>query len=212
MKLITILSTLVFSVAAWSQTATYEVTIESNWTREAHLALPGNAHFSPVVAISHNQGFELLPIGGIAGPAFERIAEMGQTARMERALRTQMRRMNADDVVVTENQFVLRQPEQTFEITVSEEFPMVSFVSMIAPSPDWVIGAANLQLYSRFQGFKAGVTRMPLYAIDAGTENGDFGGNFSLNNRATSPKAPINVLLGRGFDEPFAYVTFRKIN
>ena len=53
---------------------------------------------------------------------------------------------------------------------------------------------------------------MPLYALDGGTESGDVAGNFSINNNATSPKQPINVLQGSGFDAPFAFVTITPLN
>lgn len=209
MKNLLLSLTLLVTPAALAATATYEVTIQSNWNLNDHLAVPGPAHFSPVTAVSYNSDYTLLPIGGQAGPGLESLAEMGRTPTIEQEIN------EAGDaigkLVVTENQFITPMPTQTFEIEVSEKAPYLSFVSMIAPSPDWVIGINSLQLYNPDTGFSEGAER-DLFAIDAGTEGGDTGGNFGLNNPETSPQGLIGELTGNGFNAPFAKVTIRKLN
>ena len=76
--------------------------------------------------------------------------------------------------------------EITLEVIVSEDYPLVSIVSMIAPSPDWIVGvdAMNLIVDGDFVASK----EVDLYAYDAGTEGGDTAGNFSIDNDETSQK------------------------
>ena len=194
---------------ASAATATYSVTIENNWSQAAHLALPSNAHFSPVVAVAHDSGYTLLPIGGKASAGLELLAETGRTEQILEEISQSEAAVSQS--VETENQFVLRQPVQQFEITLSEGHPYLSFVSMIAPSPDWVVGVSNLKLYTADAAFSESTQRLPLYAINAGTEEGDVGGNFGLRNPATEPREAIGQLTGRGFEEPFAYLTIQRV-
>ena len=209
MKNLLILITMLVTPASFAATATYEVTVQSNWNANDHLAVPGPAHFSPVTAVAHSAGYVLLPVGGVASPGLESLAEMGSTATIEQEIAA------AGDSIgslkITENQFVVPMPSQTFEIEVSEKAPYLSLVSMIAPSPDWVVGINSLKLYDKDAGFSDGAER-DLFAIDAGTEGGDIGGNFGLNNPATVPQGLIGELSGEGFNAPFAKVIIRKVN
>ena len=187
------------------------MTFTNNWTRMAHLGLPGNAHFSPVVAATHDGQYDLLPIGSVADKALEQVAELGRQGDLNKEVEAQIEEGHALDLVNTENMFLNQASSQTFEIVVSNKHEYLSFVSMIAPSPDWVVGLSNLKLHSEKDGFYQGVENQPLYAINAGTEEGDRGGNFSLNNRPTSPQTPIQILTGRGFEAPFAFVSITPL-
>jgi len=194
----------------------YEVTITTNWNSADHMGFPRNAHFSPVVSASHNSNYSLFPKGGKATSGFEMVAEVGQAGELENEVRRARTAGNVFKKNVTSNQFFHpsrsdARESQTFTIEVSKEHPYLSFVSMIAPSPDWVIGISNLRLYSQDQGFTDGVTSRPLFAYDANTESGDFAGNFGINNEPTSPRGIIVPLSGRGFDSPFAFVTVIKL-
>jgi hypothetical protein len=195
---------------------TYKVTITNNWNNADHLGFPGSAHFSPVVSASHNTGYELFPLGGTATPGFEKVAEVGQAGDLENEIRRARSAGNVFKKNVTSNHFINPshrnfKESASFTIEVSKDHPFLSFVSMVTPSPDWVIGVSNLELYSAETGFADGITDFELFAYDAGTENGDTAGNFSINNRPTNPQGDIVMLNGRGFDEPFATVTIEKM-
>lgn len=193
-------------------TQTYKITIDNNWNRRDHLSVPGNAHFSPFVAVSHNSDYDLVTMGGLTSAELEPVAELGQTQLIEPHISDAQQAGSVLDQTVTQNQFILQEATQTFEVTVSEDHPFLSLVSMIAPSPDWVVAVSNLKLYNKEQGFFTGVTRQPLYALDAGTEGGDVAGNFSINNNPTTPAQPVNRLTGRGFNAPFAFMTIEKVS
>lgn len=215
----TILSLLALTVGFSAQamdSQTYKVTITNNWNRADHAGFPNSAHFSPVVSASHNTGYELFPIGAKASAGFEMVAEVGQAGDLENEIRRARTAGNVFKKNVTRNQFVNPnngnfRSSQSFNIEVSKAHPFLSFVSMIAPSPDWVVGISNLELYSEKTGFADGIKNFELFAYDAGTEDGDRAGNFSINNSPTRPQGKIRVLRGRGFDEPFATVTIEKM-
>lgn len=207
-----LLLALSINLAVAEETATFRLTITSNWNQVDHLSVPGSAHFSPVVVASHNSNYSVFAPGSKATSGFELVAEIGNASRLRREIRDEMRKGNVGDLVVTSNQFVLQEPVQTLDITVSKDHPYISLVSMIAPSPDWVIGIASTKLYTKEAGFCETIITKDLFAYDAGTEEGDFGGNFSLNNSATSPIESLSLLTGQGFNEKFATLTIERVN
>ena len=191
---------------------TYKITFQSNWNAIDHKKVPGPAHFSPVVAVVHNSNYDLLPVGTVAGKGLEMVAELGNPDLINKEITAAMTTGNVSETLNTKNMFISSQLSQSFELTVTNHHPYISFASMIAPSPDWIVGLSNLKLYSKEAGFYSGINKpMPLLAIDAGTENGDVGGNFSLMNRPTQPQGAISILTGSGFDAPFAYITIEPV-
>jgi len=79
--------------------------------------------------------------------------------------------------------------ELTFDINAT--FPLVTLVSMLAPSPDWFVGVRDLSLFDDVAGdFKQTVV-VELRVYDAGSEDGEA---FSLSNPDTQPKQPIALL------------------
>ena len=210
MKTITLLLLAIshFSVSAVG----YRVTIESNWSVAEHFGLPNNGHFSPVVAVAHNGNYNLLPIGQKSSKGLESVAELGRTTGILGEVNKARTSGFVDAVVETKNQFVLRQDVQTFEVNITAKHPYLSFVSMIAPSPDWIIGMSALRLHTKGLGFSEGIEARALYALDAGTEDGDRAGNFSINNNATLPQGVITHLTGDGFNSRFATVTIERIH
>ena len=186
----------------------YQVTIDSLWSANDHISLPGNAHFSPVAAVSHSSDYRLLPFGELASPGLESLAELGAQSGLIAEAEAQKVQARVGSIVETQNQFVAGTPSQSFTITISEEYPLLSFASMIAPSPDWMIGEDSIELYTQDGGYLPSVS-LELYAINAGTEEGDQPGNYSLGNAASDPQTPVALLDQSidGFDKPFARVT-----
>lgn len=75
------------------------------------------------------------------------------------------------------------------EFDAGSDHPLVSFVTMLAPSPDWFTGAASVPLRS------AGIWRARveglLFAWDAGTDNGV---SYIAENAETQPAESIRLL------------------
>ena len=76
------------------------------------------------------------------------------------------------------------------DFSVSADHPFVSLVSMIAPSPDWFVGVADLSLHDG-EGWVDSVT-VDLYAWDAGTDDGTV---YDAANAPSSPHVPIHPLV-----------------
>ena len=76
-------------------------------------------------------------------------------------------------------------------IEVNTEYPLVSFITMIAPSPDWFVGVHDFNLCDTTTGkWKESRTRdLPPY--DAGTDSGP---RFQSGNIATNPPEDIHLL------------------
>ena len=79
-------------------------------------------------------------------------------------------------------------------VTLTTGHPLVTLVTMIAPSPDWFVGVSGLSLLDS-GGAWLSSHEVDLHPWDAGTENGD---GFSLSNPATSPRGVITSIRGTG--------------
>lgn len=83
----------------------------------------------------------------------------------------------------------------SLEFDISQSHPLVSLVSMIAPSPDWFVGIHGLNLL--VNGDWPDELIMDLEAYDAGT---DSGVSYTSSNQATTPQGSIT----RVTDAPLA--------
>lgn len=92
--------------------------------------------------------------------------------------------------------------------TMNSSHPRVSLVSMIAPSLDWFVGVADLDLFR--QGAWLGEVVVELWPYDAGTDSGP---NFTSANADTNPPELIRQITGFPFEEapPLGTFTFRLL-
>jgi len=77
-------------------------------------------------------------------------------------------------------------------IEVSEDFPLLSLVSMIAPSPDWFIGLNSFSLLDGSNNWKTSIS-IDMFPTDAGTDSGT---NYESPNNVTTPQENISNLQG----------------
>ncbi len=190
----------------------YRVTLVSNWNKEDHLKVPGSAHFSRVTVVNHKSTYTLIPFQGKATVGLERLAELGKTGDIEREFKKEVEKGSIASYNIFAAMYLSKRTSMKFTISVTAEAPYFSMVSMIAPSPDWIIGVDALKLYDEKSGFLSGVERQALYAISGGTEGKDTAGNFTISDNAPDPIGYIKSLQDmEGFKAPFAYVTIEKI-
>ena len=187
---------------AQDETATYTMTFEGLWTVDdiTDIVMPGGAHFTQVIGATHNSDTTLWASGGMASAGVEDVAERGVVS----ALVSEIGRNTNADVVVRAGSSV-NAPTQTVSgtFTMKASHPLVSVLSMVAPSPDWFVGVSNLSLYDN--GWRNRVVE--LYPYDAGTEEGS---GWSLSNAATFPQGVIASIrnTGRFRDNPIARLSF----
>ncbi len=187
---------------AQNETATYTMTFEGLWTADdiTDANLPGGAHFTQLIGATHNSATTLWASGGTASAGVENVAELGSTGTLLSEIGANA---NADVVVRAGTSFNF--PTQTVSgtFTAKQSHPLVSVLSMVAPTPDWFVGVSNLSLYDN--GWQNRV--VDLYPYDAGTEDGS---GWSLNNPDTNPQGVITSIRnsGRFRGNPIARLSF----
>ena len=93
-------------------------------------------------------------------------------------------------------------------VKVTQDYPLVSLVSMIAPSPDWFTGTMNENLCNSSTGmWRDSLEDTNLAPWDAGTEDGAM---FSTNNSQTMPKGNITII-SKDSNTPFQNVPGQSI-
>ena len=195
-----------FNGFAHAQSAIYRVTLEGKWTTAATPdGVPGGAHFSPLIGAVHNDQVTFWSEGGTASAGIESMAEVGGT----NALKTDITAAGSNAGAVIERiGNIGATATVTDDFTVTSTHPLVTLLTMVAPSPDWFVGVSGLSLLDA-QGDWLAAHMVDLFPYDAGTEEGT---EFSLNNAATSPQGTITSIKGTGkfSNEPIATLTFTR--
>ncbi len=189
--------------------ATYQVKFIGNFSKDIFKGdnFPKNPHFSPVNIVTHTKDYSLFPKGSLATPGVKDVAETGSPTQLTREL-------DAAQMVNTVLEYANSGPvdgdvavSQT--ITVKGEAHYLSVITMIAPSPDWVVGINSLKLLRNGRFIKRAYA--PLYAIDAGT---DSGLDYTSPNLPTDPQRKIKRLKyinGKYVKKPHAFLLIQRI-
>ncbi len=208
-KILMILPVLLGAVtvaAAPPPAAVYTVTFEATWSEQTHpVSFPGGAHFSGLIGGSHGDSVSFWAPGSLATTGIRQMAEWGSQTALAAEVEVAVGAGTAGAVLAGD--VLWTSPGQTsLTFTVTDEFPLVTLVTMIAPSPDWFAGVAGLSLLE--QGAWLAEVVVPLYPHDAGT---DSGANYTSADQATNPAEPIAAITGGPFTPgvPVGTLTFR---
>ncbi|MGH6953607.1 MAG: spondin domain-containing protein [Alphaproteobacteria bacterium] len=166
--------------------AKYSVTFDGTWSAATHpMEYPSGAHFSGLIGATHNGGYAVFKDKGAATDGLERLAEMGAHSPLDAEIRKAVADGKAGALL--ESGPIFGPPGMssiTFEI--DDKHPMVSLVAMIAPSPDWFTGAANVNLMEG--GNWVGEKSVTVYAWDAGTDSGT---TYKAGDADMAPRGPV---------------------
>lgn len=166
--------------------ATYRIDFDVAWSAANHPgAWPASAHFSPLVGTTHDASTTFWEPGGIASPGIEQMAETGGTSTLRGEFSAATGRRGGHLLSTT----IFGPGRRTIEFDVDKSESLVTFVTMVAPSPDWFVGVSGLDLYDG--GTWADGLVVDLFAWDAGT---DSGSSFTSGNLDTNPQEPIALL------------------
>ena len=204
LKSLTLISALIVSTSLFSQSrASYTVSFTSVWDTETNdpvngnsiVALPNNAHWSDLVGATHNSSTKLLEMGSLASLGIKNVAEIGDNNEISNEVQGLINVGNADQYLQAGfDAFAPRTTATLTNIEVNEDFPFLSLVSMIAPSPDWMIAVDGINLRNGNTWVDEIV--IPLFPYDAGTDSGMF---YTSPNQVTTPSfEPISVLINEG--------------
>lgn len=185
-----LLALLALPLAAQAQsTATYRVTFESTWSAETHPdGFPPNPHFSGLIGGTHDATATLWTEGALASDGIESMAETGSKTLLRNEVEALIGEGRAG-AVLSGGGIGLSPGTVSLDFDVSEGFPLVSLVSMLAPSPDWFVGVDGLSL--RAGGAWVSELSVPLHVYDAGTDSGP---TYTSPNEDTDPPEPIALI------------------
>ena len=189
-----------------AQSATYRVTFQGKWTTSVTSGgLPSGAHFSPLIGAVHNDSVTFWSSGGTASAGIESMAEIGGTSTLKSEINAAGSEASS---TIERSGNVGATATVTVDITLSPTHPLVTLVTMIAPSPDWFVGVSGLSLLNAQNEWMASHA-VDLFPYDAGTEDGT---EFSLSNDATDPQGTITSIKGMGkfSNELIATLTFTR--
>ncbi|XP_065839987.1 uncharacterized protein [Oscarella lobularis] len=140
----------------------YDITFTATWTAESHPGLyPSNAHWSRTVAASHNGNYVMWTSGATATRGVKDVAERGDVDVLEDELDAQKTAGNVRDHDTTSSIGSSGTGTRTATIVVDKDHPLVSSITMIAPSPDWFVGIHDVSLCEGSE-WKTGPIKMSL--------------------------------------------------
>ncbi len=193
--------------------ARYQVTFEAFWSPQTHPSdFPTlRAHFSSLVGGVHDDTVTFWQPGALASAGIERMAEEGRTNPLDVEVGNAIRAASANMVLIGGG--IPASPGQVaLQFDINQRYPLVSLVSMIAPSPDWFVGVHGVSLFG-----EAGWVQelaVDLYPFDAGTDDGV---TFTSEDADSRPHGPIRQITGfpflnQGIVPPMGRFLFRRLD
>jgi hypothetical protein len=175
---------------AATATARYRVTFSANWSAATHpIDFPADPHFSRLVGATHGTAVSFWREGAPATAGVRDMAERGRTSPLDSEIRAAIAAGTADQLIVGGD--IERSPGSvSAEFDAARNFPLVTLVSMVAPSPDWFVGVSGLALYEN--GAWVQERQVALPAWDAGTDSGD---TFAAPDAMTTPPGLITRIV-----------------
>lgn len=184
-------------------TARYEVTFESTWRAETHPTdFPSDAHYSGLVGGTHGPGVSFWRDGDLASEGIRLMAERGRKSPLTDEVQAAINGGTAE-FILSGDALATSPGTVRMEFDISQSFPLVTLVTMVAPSPDWFVGVSGLALFE--SGAWVSERTVALLPYDAGT---DSGSTYRSPDDETSPRQPISLLAG---DAPFGTFRFRRL-
>lgn len=185
----------------------YKVTFVSNWGSDQNqINFPLNPHTGNMFLTVSNDDFNLFQVGQLASKAISNTSMYGTIDDLMNMVKNDR---NVDSVYTAP---VLETPgDHTFIITPDANYRYLSFVTMIAPSPDWFTGVTGFDLVQNMRWIQQAV--IPLFVFDAGTDSGT---KFNMEHFIKARPDPITLknddfLYPDGMLKPIAFLAVERI-
>ena len=123
--------------------AVYKVTLDGNWDKDLFPKhYPENrptAQFSKSFGRTHDEQYSLFRLGKLANPGLKQFCEDGISVELENESIEKF-----DEFLIPH----LKKPTHKLDIRVfvSSNYSMVSLITKLVPSPDWIIGVDSLNV------------------------------------------------------------------
>ncbi len=173
--------------------ATYDISFTSIWNATDHTSVPGGAHWSDLIGATHSTANEFVELGVNATQGIQDVAESGSNTEITNEINDAVTAGNADQLL--QQSFSPSAAISTATLSnveVSENFPLLTLVSMIAPSPDWFIAINSLNLRNVTNTDWKDTFSLDVFAYDAGTDDGS---DYTSSN---SPNSSVGVFMITG--------------
>ena len=192
-------STITATVLTVSSSAQFPVTTAST-------SFPSNPHFSRLIGGTHGANVTFWAAGSLASDGIKEMAELGQITPLDSEVEAAIQAGTAEGLL-SGGGIPLSPGSQELMFDISVDFPLVTLVSMVAPSPDWFLGVNSLSLLE--EGSWVDSVVIELFAYDAGTDSGVI---YTSANEATDPRANISRLTESPFNvmSPMGTFTFTR--
>ncbi|XP_076231734.1 spondin-1 isoform X3 [Calliopsis andreniformis] len=180
----------VLDVCCACDEAKYEVTFEGLWSRNTHPKdFPSKGwliRFSDVIGASHTVDYRFWRYNGIASTGLQQVAELGSTRKLESELKEQSEHIRT--IIKARGISYPNVTGKTFAVfRVDRKHHLMSLVSMLDPSPDWIVGVSGLELCLVNCSWIEH-KELNLYPYDAGTDSGI---TYLSPDSPTEPQEPI---------------------
>ncbi|XP_059486805.1 spondin-1-like isoform X2 [Neocloeon triangulifer] len=181
--------------------AKYEVTFEGLWSRHTHPKdFPTNGwltRFSDVIGASHTVDYRFWEYGGISSEGVRQVAEKGSTRMLESELKSESEHIRT--IIKARGISYPNVTGKTFAVfRVDKHHHLMSLISMIDPSPDWIVGVSGLELCLKNCSWVDSKV-LNLYPWDAGT---DSGVSYISPDQPTNPREPIRRITSSFPNDP----------
>ena len=195
-------------------TARYQIVFDAIWSQATHPTnWPSNAHFSPLVGGTHNGNVHFWRDGETASEGIRLMAEQGQKTPLLNEVApaittgTAHFQLSGNGISLSPGNVSL-----TFPQPMNRDFPLVTLVSMIAPSPDWFVGVDSLSMIEEGNWITNKI--VTLCGRDAGTDSGI---TYTSPDTITVPRGVISAFTGfpavqDGLIVPFGTFTFTRLD
>jgi hypothetical protein len=151
--------------------ARYLLTFEATWSEATHpVEFPPNPHFSGLIGATHSATVRLWEEGLAATAGIKNMAETGGKSPLDAEIEELIISGEACELI-SGGGIQVSPGAADVEFTASIDCPLVSVVSMVAPSPDWFVGVTGTRLLDDDGWIEELV--LDLFAYDAGTDSGE---------------------------------------
>ncbi|KAJ9583301.1 hypothetical protein L9F63_022355 [Diploptera punctata] len=183
--------------------AKYQLIFEGIWSNRTHPRdFPFSlwlTHFSDVIGASHERNFSFWGEGQYSSDGLRQVAEWGSVRGMEAELRAESKHLRT--LIKAAGLWYPRvNSNTTSSFRVDQRHPLVSLVSMLGPTPDWIVGVSGLNLCNRDCTW-ADQKILDLFPWDAGTDSGI---TYMSPNSPTVPQEKIHRITTMYPEDPRA--------
>ncbi|KAL4704588.1 hypothetical protein ACJJTC_017843 [Scirpophaga incertulas] len=179
--------------------AKYKVEFVSLWSENFHLReLPppsarNNEQFTKIIGASHGSSMSIWEEGKVASFSIKSLVEDSLTIALEEDLKKNSKHIKTVIKAkgINWQQFEHSDKPSTYAIfQVDPEHHLISLVSKMTPSPDWIVGVSALNLCNKNCTWNTSAT-IPLYPYDAGIDDAV---SFLSPRELTKPQANIRAI------------------